>query len=310
MSQRRTLQRVSLVLLLLRYKMDVKAWNPVLDRRSFSAAAATTVLSWPSQEASAATGVNNLVSRFENDMLKQPPVSMGSELNGVDNMHFPSCMQGTWQVTQTLVSVSTPLGLAFAGGPNGLESIAERTIEDSKIRLNIPVQLQLRCVPTKWGVAEDRLFNTRQRLDAFAGRSVVASVGYANVGGSNRASVLAMGGTEDDPLQTTLVRFKGPVAQKTFVTGHSTSTTMNSDNSWTGYEMQRSIFALTNQNTAPPITTDEELLWSFKLLDGDHVQGRFRIAGYLNPTDKLYFDARNRAVSLQDYTLDMNRIGD
>jgi hypothetical protein len=61
-------------------------------------------------------------------------------------------------------------------------------------------------------VAEDRLFNTRQRLDNFAGRSVVSSVEYANVGGSNRASILAMGGSEDDPLQTTSELYRSSAA--------------------------------------------------------------------------------------------------
>jgi hypothetical protein len=227
-------------------------------------------------------------------------------------------------VTQTLTSVSTPLGLAFAGGPNGLESIAKKTMEEASSRLNTPVSLKLRFVQTKWGVAEDRIFNTQQRLDSFAGRSVVANVGYANVGGSNRASVIAMGGFENDPLQTTMVRFKGPAAQKTFVTGHSNRISNNTSDSnknsgaaaasspqqWTGYELQRSIFALTNQKTAPPITTDEEVLWKLENLQRGKVQGSLRLAGYLTPTDKLYFDARDRAVSLQDYTLDMVLIGD
>ncbi len=112
-------------------------------------------------------------------------------------------MEGTWEVTQTLVNVATPLGTKFIGGPAGSEAIATETLKEQQKQLNIPVNLNLRFVKTKFGVAEDRLFNTRQRLNAFAGRAVVSTVEYANVGGSNRASVLAMGGTENDPLQTT-----------------------------------------------------------------------------------------------------------
>ena len=120
-------------------------------------------------------------------------------------------------------------------------------------------------------------------------------------------SVLAMGGTEQDPLQTTIVRFKGPAAQKSFVVSHGSE--QLSETQWAGYELNRSIFALTNQSTAPPLTTDSELIWFFEQKDKDHVQGKLRIAGYLNPqSDKLYFEARNRAVSLQDYSLDMKRI--
>jgi hypothetical protein len=81
------------------------------------------------------------------------------------------------------VDVKTPLGLKFAGGPNGDESIARETMAQASQQLQKGVSLQLRYIPTKWGVAEDRLFNTRQRLNAFAGKSVVAGVDYANVGG-------------------------------------------------------------------------------------------------------------------------------
>jgi hypothetical protein len=232
---------------------------------------------------------------------------VATELNGVDNLYFPSFMAGEWSVKQTLTGISTPLGLKFVGGPNALESIAEKSIAETRSKLNQPVQLRLQYIPTKWGVAEDRLFNARSRLDGFAGKSVVASVEYANVGGSNRQSVLALGGTEEDPLQTTVVRFKGPAAQKTFVVSHGSE--QLSDTQWAGYELDRSIFALTNQNTAPPLTTDSELIWYLERVDKDHVKAKLRIAGYLNAqSDMLYFDARNRAVSLQDYVLDMERV--
>ena len=231
-------------------------------------------------------------------------------------------MAGEWSVTQTLVDVKAPLGLKFIGGPNGSEDIATATMNESQSQRNKPVSLRLRFIPTKWGVAEDRLFNTKQRLDAFAGKSVVANVEYANVGGSNRPSVLALGGTEEDPLQTTVCRFKGPAAQKTFVVSHGQDGMGNNNNNknsndsllspsssvWTGYELDRSIFALTNQNTAPPLTTDSELIWKLERLDDRRVRGRLRIAGYLNAqSDKLYFEARQRAVSLQDYQLDFVR---
>jgi hypothetical protein len=115
-----------------------------------------------------------------------------------------------------------------------------------------------------------------------------------------------MGGTEQDPLQTTVVRFKGLAAQKTFCIFHGAESL--SETQWAGYELDRSIFALTNQSTAPPLTTDSELVCFFEKLNDDHVQGKLRIAGYLNAqSDKLFFEARNRAVSLQDYTLDMKR---
>lgn len=215
-------------------------------------------------------------------------------------------MEGEWDVAQTLVSAKAPLGMKFVGGPMGSIDVAQKTMNEQAKRLNEPVRLKLRFVDTNFGVVEDRAFNWRSRLDSFAGRSVVASVAYADVRESNRASVLAAGGSESDPLTTTLVYFKGPAAQKTFVISHGQDP-LDGD-AWSGYELDRSIFALTNQNTAPPVTTDTEAIYLFKRIGDDRVEGRLRLAGYLNPqADQLYFEARNRAVSLNDYTLSLTR---
>jgi len=62
---------------------------------------------------------------------------------------------------------------------------------------------------------------------------------------------------------------------------------------------------------APPITTDSELIWKFHKIDDTHLVAKFRIAGYLNAQqDKLYFEAGKKAVTLQDYTLEMTKVGD
>jgi hypothetical protein len=137
----------------------------------------------------------SIASRLDSNELLMPPTSRASELNGVDNVYYPEWMQGEWSVTQTLVNTSLPLGLKYIGGPAGSEEIALESMKEQQKQLNVPVDLRLRWVKTKFGVAEDRLFNTKQRLNSFAGRSVVSSVEYANVGGSNRS--------EEDPLQTT-----------------------------------------------------------------------------------------------------------
>jgi hypothetical protein len=279
------------------------------NRRNFMSGSIATLSTWSYScpNAFASETKKDISNRLNEDIIFLPPPSLASELNGIDNMYFPSYLSGEWEVSQTLVDMQAPLGLKYIGGPNGNLDIAERTLKEARSKINVPVNFKLRYQPTRWGVAEDRLYNSKERLNAFAEKSVVASVQYADVGGSNRKSVLALGGTNDDPLQTTIVYFKGPAAQKSFVTSHGTQEI--SDTFWTGYEVQRSIFALTNQNTSPPITTDSEYIWSFKRLDGNHVQGKLRIAGYLNAqSDTLYFDARNRAVSLQDYTLDMKKI--
>lgn len=81
-----------------------------------------------------------------------------------------------------------------------------------------------------------------------------------------------------------------------------------SDSNWAGYEVDRSIFALTNENTAPPLTTDSELIWLLTRVNENCIRAKLRIAGYLNAqSDTLYFDAKKRSVSLQDYSLEFTR---
>jgi hypothetical protein len=150
-----------------------------------------------------AYAASSIEDRLTTSLLTLPPTSRTSELNGIDNLYYPSWLAGEWAATQTLIDTSNPLGLKFVGGPNGSESIATESVKEQRKQLNVPVELRLRYLNTKFGVAEDRLFNSKQRLDAFAGRSVVSSVEYADVGGSNRNSVLSMGGDNDTPLQTT-----------------------------------------------------------------------------------------------------------
>ena len=297
--------RISPTILLLALCAVHRVWCLKPTRRAFLATPGAALLVPTVSEAAALS--DSLLDRFQQDILIQPPTSVASELNGIDNTYYPDFMEGTWQVTQTLVNLQTPLGLQYLGGPNGDLQIAQKSFRESQNQLNLPVSLQFRFVRTPWGIAEDRLYNTQQRLDAFAGRKVVSSVQYADVGGSNRASILALGGSADTPLQTTLVYFKGPAAQKTFLTSHQGQTVLN--NRFVVSEGQRSIFALTNESTAPPIWTDTQVLWDYERVDDRHVRGKLRIAGYLNAqTDQLYFQARNRAVSLQDYTLALEKV--
>ena len=259
-------------------------------------------------------GYADISERLTANRLQQIPSSQAFN-SGIDNTPYPDWLNGTWRLTQTLVSVDTPLGLSYAGGPNGVEAIAEKSIAESRSQLGLPVELQVRFITSNSMVVEDRLYNTQQRLDAFAGRSVVAQVAYADTRASNRAAFQAVTQRMDDPLETTYIRFKGPAAQKTFVAAHHrnvepgfTDSTEKGTTRWVGFECQRSLFALTNQSTAPPITTDTEFVFSYNKISDDHIQGKLRIVGYLNPNDKLYFQALNRAVTIQDYELDLTRV--
>jgi hypothetical protein len=277
-----------------------------ISRRQFALRSPTAVIVTSILTSPAANAASSISSRFESDILTAPPITAGTRYTGHENLYFPDWIEGEWDAVQTLVSFKAPLGLEYIGGPQGSLDVAKASMDEQTKRLNEPVNLKLRFVKTPFGVAEDRQFNLRSRLNSFAGKSVVASVEYADVRESNRASVLAAGGSESDPLTTTVVYFKGPAAQKTFVISHGQE--LDGD-SYAGYEVDRSIFALTNTNTAPPVTSDTEVLYSLKRIGDNKIEGKLRLAGYLNPqSDKFYFDAKNRAVSLSDYTLILKRL--
>jgi hypothetical protein len=93
------------------------------------------------------------------------------------------------------------------------------------------------------------------------------------------------------------------------MTSHGSEFLAENNQIWYGYELDRSIFALTNTNPAPPVTTDQEVIWELQRLSEREVKGRLRLAGYLNAqSDELFFDAKNRAVSLADYSLLMKKV--
>ena len=138
---------------------------------------------------------------------------------------------------------------------------------------------------------------------------MVSSVEYAETGGNNRRGNVVLGGSADDPLITTVTYYKGPAAQKVFSVARTSEAA--GDDLWRASEATRSIFALTNQNAAPPITTDSEILTELRRTAGDAVVvGRLRLVDYQNPQDPLYFEARRKAVSVADYDIRLRRAND
>lgn len=240
--------------------------------------------------AGAFVSANGLIlSRFNDAMITQLPPKKGSPT-------YPIYLEGLWDVQQTLVHCSAPLGTVYMGGPNGDDRIGQASLAEARSKINSPVSLKFRYIrdPSNDSeIIEDRLFNTQQRLDAFAGKAVVSSTVYTRDLLTNKNTAV-------------LIQYRGPAAQKIFTTGFDSE--VNVDGSFCCSERQRSLFALTNSNTAPPISTDSELLWKFWHVAEDMVHARLRIAGYLNPNDRLYFDAKRRAVTLQDYSLVLRRI--
>lgn len=148
------------------------------------------VLTSNSSPATAAPS-STIADRLSMPVLQQQGVKQPSLFGGqgslYDDLFFPTWMQGEWLATSTLTGFEAPLGPKFLAGPSGARlDVAEATIrqQQSKIGSSIgPYPLKwLKIYPprsssksaesTKSFVVEDRAFNTKSRLNAFAGRPV------------------------------------------------------------------------------------------------------------------------------------------
>ena len=263
---------------------------------------------------SAATGAGQISDRFGATTLKEPAVKQRSEFDLVgsegglyDDLFFPSWMAGDWNAVQTLRAFSYPRGKKFLGGPSGMRmDVADATIaeENSKVGKSVgPFPLKFLTIEAngKRFVVEDRRRNLQARLDAFAGRSVVRSVEYVELGGANRI------GFGNAPLPTTLTYFKGPVVQKTFSNNRRGELSPD-ENSWNGFEFTRTLFARTNSDV-PPVVTDTEILTQLSRdpTQPDRITGKVRVADYLTPQDNLFFEALQQAVTISDYDIELTR---
>mmetsp|Transcript_75511 Transcript_75511/g.110616 ORF Transcript_75511/g.110616 Transcript_75511/m.110616 type:complete len:106 (-) Transcript_75511:52-369(-) len=85
--------------------------------------------------------------------------------------------------------------------------------------------------------------------------------------------------------------------------------------SFVAAENTRQLYAKKCEQTAetgvcaPPIVTDQEAVTLFSLEGAGQVVGKVRLLGYLNPQAPLFFDARQQAVTISDYSLTMRKQG-
>jgi len=282
-------------------------------------------------DARAQSKSNILSSRLTSDILYQPKVKQTSEMNlftgsnGLyDDLFYPPWMAGEWDAYQTLNNYQAPLGKKFLSGPSGLrEDVADATMKQQQSLIGKtvgPFRLRFIIIDKKskktlseipkdnndFVVVEDRQANLRSRANAFAGRDIVKTIEYVEIGGANTLNY------GEAPLPTTLLRYKGPAIQKTFSNNRDSEIeSVDGTEMWTGFESTRILFARKDIDL-PPIVSDTEVITQLGspqlqiTSDGAQVivvSGKLRIAGYLNPNDALYFDARQRAVTLSDYDL-------
>lgn len=188
------------------------------------------------------------------------------------------------------------LGVQYIGAPGRPPSEAEQTAEQTRSRIGNSVALRLKFVQFGAdGAREDRAFNARARIDAFAGRDVV------------RSSIPC-----DEPapqVACTYVEYTVPVNQKLLV---NSIRAQRQDDRVVYSELSRSIFArrLVSGDTRnfPPIITDQETILEFVRSSESAVTGRIRLVSYLQPMDPLYFAANRMSVSISDYSIKLNKV--
>merc|ERR1719163_166686 len=240
-----------------------------------------------------AKGGDDLVLRLDSDKVQQLPADMG---NRVD-LEYPAWLEGTWTVTSTMESFKAPLGNRFLGGSN--PEINDRSAAEAAAQVGKKIRYQLRFEKQSSGkVREDRLFNQQQRLDAFAGRPVVKKVQYVAIDRGEKTREL-----------NTLVYFAGGLVGKTFSTRRQGASITTSE--FVAGENTRQLYARKcDQQTEsrvcpPPITTDQETVVQYRLVGDGVVKARVRLLGYLNPQSPQFFDARQQAVTISDYSLEL-----
>ena len=163
--------------------------------------------------------------------------------------------------------------------------------------------LELRwAVAPEGGAVEDRAFNARSRLDAFAGRQVVRS-----------STTCAEAGVDAPGIACTFVDFNGPIVQKQFVNSVKVALAAppQAEGAFISSEIMRAILARRkvagDTRDFPPLTVDSEVLLSLAPTGRDNAVGRVRLVEFLNPQAPLYFAAGGSSVSISDYSLTLTR---
>ena len=252
------------------------------------------------QPAAAADQYNELRARLEAPTVRQ----LGDAVMR-DEPLLPAWLAGRWRAEQTLDRFTTPLGVQFIGAPGRPISEAEASAADTRRQIGRAVNLELRFSAVEGGAVEDRAYNARSRLDAFAGRAVVRSSQQCTDAGVDKGPGLAC----------TLVDFLGPVQQKQLVTSMRVAASPAAAGAFVSTYSDRAIFARKlvagDTRNFPPITTDSEVVVTLAPPDDPAsgvARGRLRLLSYLQPYDPLYFAAGRKSVSISDYSLTLTRL--
>jgi hypothetical protein len=203
------------------------------------------------------------------------------------DLYYPEWMEGTWQVTSTLVDLAAPLAPkivtpGFESNRNYLDRSIAFPVKFKKISV-FQVEIPLPIVRGKIGIIADRQYNGLKIAKAYLGERVVLSV-KVDPDNPNRQVTFLSG---DRQLSSSITGRASEIPQT---------------DRFIATEITQQIFQGSQQIYLNEVetTTDYHLI-DLKTIEADQIT-----AIYLSPKDPDYFQAQNRPVALYRYHLKLN----
>ncbi|MEW5297055.1 MAG: hypothetical protein WDW36_000288 [Sanguina aurantia] len=162
-----------------------------------------------------------------------------------------------------------------------------------------PLRYRARYVssPQEGGTVADRPYNIQQCVDAFLGYASVKGVEYAPEKNPTRLAVIYNTPRKD-------IRAITEDSRKAEIFINNRSHEASADGSvFVGIETFRQVTQASQQGGVG----DYSVLASYSLQPDGSVNVRQRVAAFLQPQDALFFESKNQAVALYDYTFVMTK---
>ncbi|KAI8467836.1 MAG: hypothetical protein J3K34DRAFT_523389 [Monoraphidium minutum] len=210
-------------------------------------------------------------------------------------LRYPPWMEGTWAVAAKFAGAEFPLGPRVVGRatPGALKASMAVALPDVGAGMERALAF------------EQRVFNTRQVMDAFLGYAAVTAVTYAPLDNPTRMAVVWATPRKDAERQSSDLR-----KAEIFINNRGAAGGGGGE-PFCCFEQQ------VTQAKQQGAIGDYAVWWEFRPEGAGGGEGgaaprrlavRQRVAAYLQPQDPLYFQAGSRAVAVYDYAYTYTRV--
>jgi hypothetical protein len=204
------------------------------------------------------------------------------------NLEYPDWIEGTWQVTSTLVDLVAPLAPEYlTPGFEGNYRYLDRPIQfevrfDRKLFLTQTQIPTISLVKRKFPVVADRAFNGLKIAQAYLGNDAIYSV---KVDPNNPNRQITLLPKERQLISTVTARASETPETKEFI----------------ATELTQQVFRSESQIYFNEVETTS----AYQLLESGQIEANQITAIYLSPQDANYFKAKDRPVALYRYHLEL-----